>query len=185
MPKPRTFPGSTRVSQSKESNGTYGRPAIFHPAKKIPTSAAVTIEATNRPPDTSRGNPLNFMQQLAPRSSIKPEPRIVQVLRRTKTACESSGKDPFHAYVCLPRRTNCTHSAMAGDDGFLYETALAAACEASVKDQCQLNDSAAAYRHGLNTRCCSRTRLILICQRVLPRYLGSLARNYGIMKSAD
>jgi hypothetical protein len=37
---------------------------------------------------------------------------------------------------------------MAGDDGFLYETALAAACEASVKDQCQLNDSAAAYRHG-------------------------------------
>ena len=91
---------------------------------------------------------VHFMQQLAPRSSIKAEPRIVQVLRRTKTVCESSGKVPFHAYVCLARRTNCTHSAMAGDDGFLMNSGLAAACEASVKDQCQLNDSVAAYRHG-------------------------------------
>jgi len=37
---------------------------------------------------------------------------------------------------------------MAGDDGFLMNSGLAAACEASIKDQCQLNDSVAAYRHG-------------------------------------
>jgi hypothetical protein len=60
MPKPRTLPGSTRVNKSKESNGTNGRPAIFHPAKRIPTSAAVTIEVTNRPPDISRGKPFDF-----------------------------------------------------------------------------------------------------------------------------
>ena len=123
MPNPSTLPGSTRVSQSKESNGTNGRPAIFHPAKKIPTSAAVTIEVTNRPPDISRGNPLNFMQQRAPsRRAWRPSPDRAGNSAR-KMVCASSGKAPFHPYRCLARRTSCTHSAMARATASLSDSA--------------------------------------------------------------
>lgn len=54
MPKAMTRPGSTRVSRSKTSNGTNGSPATFHPKKRIPQSAAVTIAATNKPLKTPR-----------------------------------------------------------------------------------------------------------------------------------
>ena len=78
----------------------------------VPRGNGVHIE-TRATPRKATSTLVHFMQQLAPRSSIKAEPRIVQVLRRTKTLCESSGKAPFHPYICSARRTNCTHSAMA------------------------------------------------------------------------
>jgi len=63
-------------------------------------------------------------QQLAPRASIEAVPRVVLALRRAKTVCESSGKAVFHPYICLARRMNCTHSAMARGDGFLVRLGL-------------------------------------------------------------
>ena len=69
-----------------------------------------------------RHSPISW--QLAPRVSSEAEPRIVQELRRTSRFVSNRGESPFHPYICLARRTNCTHSAMAGSDGFLVILSL-------------------------------------------------------------
>ena len=88
----------------------------------VPRGNGTHIEARATPRKATSAL-VHFMQQLPPRASIEAEPRIVLVLRRTKTVCESSGKAPFHPYICLARRTNCTHSAMARATASLSDSA--------------------------------------------------------------
>jgi hypothetical protein len=89
----------------------------------VPRGNGVHIE-TRATPRKATSTLVHFMQQLAPRASIEAEPRIVPALRRAKAICESSGKAPFHPYICLARRANCTHSAMTRGDGFLVRLSL-------------------------------------------------------------
>src|SRR5215469_7234415 len=66
---------------------------------------------------------VHFMQRLAPRASMKAEPEIELALRRARRFMSHRGR-PFHPYICLASRTNCTNSAMTRGDGFLVRLSL-------------------------------------------------------------
>jgi hypothetical protein len=105
--------------QSEESNGTNGRPATFHPAKRIPTSAAVNIEVTNRPPDISPGKPFDFMQQLAPSRECGVEPPDRAGALANERVSTPSGKAPVSP-LSLSCPLNRLHArCQRPGDGFL------------------------------------------------------------------
>ena len=89
----------------------------------VPRGNRIHIE-TRAAPRKATSTRVHFMQQLAPRASIEARATDRAGTSASKTVCESSGKAPFHPYICLARRTNCTHSAMARGDGFLVRLSL-------------------------------------------------------------
>src|SRR5215472_12471459 len=79
---------------------------------------------TRAAPRKATSTRVHFMQQLAPRASIEAEPKIELALRRPGRFVIHRGKSRIPPYICLARRTNCTHSAMARGDGFLVRLSL-------------------------------------------------------------